>query len=111
MTTMYISVYQMAATTDGSTTNANCKTRPYNFKHTNRIRPISMEVYVFYIKPSDVIKFVTNDFIPVKTLGNCSNSSSYGVDTGSQDGRLGDTAADDGSPAQWDIEIKVDKSF
>jgi len=51
---------------------------------------------------SDVIKFVTNDFIPVKTLG-AQLAVAGGVDTGSQDGRLGDAASDDGS-AQWDVE-------
>ena len=58
--------------------------------------------YMFSISASDVIKFVTNDFIPVKTLG-AKLAVAGGVDTGSQDGRLGDASTDDGS-AQWDVE-------
>jgi hypothetical protein len=58
--------------------------------------------YMYSISASDVIKFVTNDFIPVKTLG-AKLAVAGGVDTGSQDGRLGDAATDDGS-AQWDVE-------
>ena len=58
--------------------------------------------YMFSISASDVIKFVTNDFIPVKTLG-AQLAVAGGVDTGSQDGRLGDASTDDGS-AQWDVE-------
>ena len=58
--------------------------------------------YMYSISASDVIKFVTNDFVPVKTLG-AQLAVAGGVDTGSQDGRLGDAASDDGS-AQWDVE-------
>jgi len=58
--------------------------------------------YMYSTSASDVIKFVTNDFIPVKTLG-AQLTVAGGVDTGSQDGRLGDAASDDGS-AQWDVE-------
>ncbi len=58
--------------------------------------------YMFSISASEVIKFVTNDFIPVKTLG-AQLAVAGGVDTGSQDGRLGDASTDDGS-AQWDVE-------
>ena len=58
--------------------------------------------YMYSTSASDVIKFVTNDFIPVKTLG-AQLAVAGGVDTGSQDGRLGDAASDDGS-AQWDVE-------
>ncbi len=58
--------------------------------------------YMYSISASDVIKFVTNDFVPVKTLG-AQLAIAGGVDTGSQDGRLGDAASDDGS-AQWDVE-------
>ena len=52
--------------------------------------------YMYSISASDVIKFVTNDFIPVKTLG-----AQSAVD-GSV-GALNATASDDGS-AQWDVE-------
>ena len=58
--------------------------------------------YMYSITASDVIKFVTNDFIPIKTMG-AQLAVNGGVDTGSQDGRLGDAATDDGS-AQWDVE-------
>jgi hypothetical protein len=58
--------------------------------------------YMYSIPASDVIKFVTNDFMPVKTLG-AKLAVAGGVDTGSQDGRLGDASTDDGS-AQWDVE-------
>ena len=60
--------------------------------------------YMYSISASDVIKFVTNDFIPVKTLG-AQLAVAGGVDNqaGNQDGRLGDAATDDGS-AQWDVE-------
>jgi hypothetical protein len=57
---------------------------------------------MYSISASDVIKFVTNDFVPVKTLG-AKLAVAGGVDTGSQDGRLGDAATDDSS-AQWDVE-------
>ncbi len=52
--------------------------------------------YMYSISASDVIKFVTNDFIPVKTLG-----AQAAVD-GSV-GALGTAGSDDGS-AQWDVE-------
>ena len=58
--------------------------------------------YMYSITASNVIKFVTNDFIPIKTMG-AQLAVNGGVDTGSQDGRLGDAATDDGS-AQWDVE-------
>ena len=58
--------------------------------------------YMYSITASDVIKFVTNDFVPIKTLG-AQLAVAGGVDTGSQDGRLGDAVTDDGS-AQWDVE-------
>ena len=74
--------------------------------HTTLATPIESDNYewkfMYSISASDVIKFVTNDFIPVKTLG-AKLAVAGGVDTGSQDGRLGDAATDDGS-AQWDIE-------
>ena len=52
--------------------------------------------FMYSISASDVIKFVTNDFIPVKTLG-----AKQAVEGSS--GALGTAASDDGS-AQWDVE-------
>tara|TARA_A100001011_G_scaffold395516_1_gene490726 strand:- start:9104 stop:10594 length:1491 start_codon:yes stop_codon:yes gene_type:complete len=52
--------------------------------------------FMYQISASDVIKFVTNDFIPVKTLGaQTSVAGSLGA--------LGSTGTDDGS-AQYDVE-------
>lgn len=55
--------------------------------------------YMYTISASDVIKFVTNDFIPVKTLG---AQTEVNGETG-----LGSAASDDGS-AQWDVENNAD---
>jgi len=52
--------------------------------------------YMYSISASDVIKFVTSDFIPVKTLGR--KAAVDGEVAG-----LGSAAADDNS-AQWDVE-------
>ncbi len=52
--------------------------------------------YMYSISASDVIKFVTSDFIPVKTIG-----AKAAVD--GDVGGLG-TAADDDNSAQWDVE-------
>ncbi len=54
--------------------------------------------YMYSISASDVIKFVTNDFIPVKTLG-----AKQAVDGSLADGGLNATGSNDGS-AQWDVE-------
>ena len=54
--------------------------------------------FMYAVTASDVIKFVTNDFIPVKTLG----VKAAVVGTGTNGG-YGTTATDDGS-AQWDVE-------
>jgi hypothetical protein len=74
--------------------------------HTTLATPIEDDKYqwkyMYSISASDVIKFVTNDFIPVKTLG-AQLAVAGGVDTGSQNGRLGHAFADDQS-AQWDVE-------
>ena len=74
--------------------------------HTTLATPTESDGYewkfMYSISASEVIKFVTNDFIPVKTLG-AQLTVAGGVDTGSQDGRLGDASTDDGS-AQWDVE-------
>jgi hypothetical protein len=60
--------------------------------------------YMYSISASDVIKFVTNDFLPIKTMG-AKLAVHGGVSNaaGDNDGRLGDAATDDGS-AQWDVE-------
>ena len=52
--------------------------------------------YMYSISASDVIKFVTSDFIPVKTIG-----AKAAVD--GDVGGLGTAASDDNS-AQWDVE-------
>ena len=52
--------------------------------------------YMYTISASDVIKFVTSDFIPVKTLG---RKEAVAGDVGG----LGTAAADDNS-TQWDVE-------
>ena len=54
--------------------------------------------FMYAVTASDVIKFVTNDFIPVKTLGVKSAVAGSGAGGG-----YGTTATDDGS-AQWDVE-------
>jgi len=52
--------------------------------------------FMYSISASDVIKFVTSDFIPVKTIG-----AKAGVE--GEVGGLGTAASDDNS-AQWDVE-------
>ena len=54
--------------------------------------------FMYSVVASDVIKFVTNDFIPVKSLGAKSAVAGSGTNGG-----FGSTASDDGS-AQWDVE-------
>lgn len=54
--------------------------------------------YMFSVSASDTIKFVTNDFIPVKTLG-----AQASVNGGGTNGQLGSAADDDGS-SLWDVE-------
>ena len=54
--------------------------------------------FMYSVVASDVIKFVTNDFIPVKSIG--AKSAVVGSGT---NGGFGSTATDDGS-AQWDVE-------
>jgi hypothetical protein len=54
--------------------------------------------YMYTISASETIKFVTNDFIPVKTLG--AVSAVDGTGTG---GAIGSSATDDGT-GQWDVE-------
>ena len=54
--------------------------------------------YMYSISASDVIKFVTNDFIPVKTIG--AQTEIFGT---GNNGGLGTVATND-STAQWDVE-------
>lgn len=54
--------------------------------------------FMYQIPASEVIKYVTNDFIPVKTLG--AKTTVAGSGTG---GGFGTSATNDGS-AQWDVE-------
>jgi hypothetical protein len=92
-------------TADGSAANTSTE-KP---SHTTLATPTESAdqyqwKYMYSIAASDVIKFVTNDFIPVKTMG-AQLAVAGGVDSIAtpQDGRLGDAASDDGS-AQWDVE-------
>ena len=54
--------------------------------------------YMYTVTASDTIKFVTNDFIPVKTIGAKAEIDGIGTN-----GALGTTATNDGS-SQWDVE-------
>ena len=54
--------------------------------------------YMYTISASETIKFVTNDFIPVKTIGAVAS-----VDGTGSGGAIGSTATDDGT-GQWDVE-------
>lgn len=54
--------------------------------------------YMYSISAADTIKFVTNDFIPVKTLG--AKAAINGTGT---NGELGSSATDDGT-SLWDVE-------
>lgn len=54
--------------------------------------------YMYSISASDTIKFVTNDFVPVKTLG--AQAAVNGTGT---NGELGSSADDDGT-SLWDVE-------
>ena len=54
--------------------------------------------FMYSVVASDVIKFVTNDFIPVKSIGAKTAVAGSGTNGG-----FGSTATDDGS-AQWDVE-------
>ena len=90
----------------GSTTAAASTQKPTHT--TNSTLTLESDGYVWWymysIPASDVIKFVTNDFMPIKTLG-AKLAVNGGVDNaaGTQDGGLNDAAANDGS-AQWDVE-------
>ena len=91
-------------TADGTAVNASTE-KP---QHTTLATPTESDQYqwkyMYSISASDVIKFVTNDFLPIKTMG-AKLAVHGGVSNaaGDNDGRLGDAASDDGS-AQWDVE-------
>jgi len=91
-------------TADGTAANAST-VKP---DHTTVATPTESDQYqwkyMYSISASDVIKFVTNDFLPIKTMG-AKLAVHGGVSNaaGDNDGRLGDAATDDGS-AQWDVE-------
>jgi hypothetical protein len=91
-------------TADGTAANAST-VKP---DHTTVATPTESDQYqwkyMYSISASDVIKFVTNDFLPIKTMG-AKEAVHGGVSNaaGNNDGRLGDAATDDGS-AQWDVE-------
>jgi hypothetical protein len=91
-------------TADGTAANAST-VKP---DHTTVATPTESDQYqwkyMYSISASDVIKFVTNDFLPIKTMG-AKEAVHGGVSNaaGDNDGRLGDAATDDGS-AQWDVE-------
>ena len=59
--------------------------------------------FMYSISASDVIKFVTSDFIPVKTIG---AKEAVEGDVGG----LGSAVTDDNS-AQWDVENATDGSI
>lgn len=54
--------------------------------------------FMYQMSANDVIKYVTNDFVPVKTLGAKNDVAGSGTNGG-----FGSSATDDGS-AQWDVE-------
>ena len=54
--------------------------------------------FMYQMSANDVIKYVTNDFVPVKTLGAKNDVAGSGTNGG-----FGTSATDDGS-AQWDVE-------
>lgn len=54
--------------------------------------------FMYQMSANDVIKYVTNDFVPVKTLGAKNDVAGSGTNGG-----FGTAASDDGS-AQWDVE-------
>jgi len=91
-------------TADGTAVNAST-VKP---DHTTVTTPTESDQYqwkyMYSISASDVIKFVTNDFLPIKTMG-AKTTVMGGVANaaGTQDGGLNDAATDDNS-AQWDVE-------
>ena len=85
---------------NGTADHSAANTSTVKPDHTSLATPTETDEYqwkyMFSISASDVIKFVTNDFIPVKTLG------AQAAVAGSI-GALAAAGSDDGS-AQWDVE-------
>ena len=82
----------------GSTVNSTVKPTSVDTVNPQVTSDGYMWKFMYSVVASDVIKFVTNDFIPVKTLGAKSAVAGSGTNGG-----FGSTATDDGS-AQWDVE-------
>ncbi len=82
----------------GSTVNSTVKPTSVDTANPQVTGDGYMWKFMYSVVASDVIKFVTNDFIPVKTLGAKSAVAGSGTNGG-----FGSTASDDGS-AQWDVE-------
>ena len=82
----------------GSTVNSTVKPTSVDTANPQVTGDGYMWKFMYSVVASDVIKFVTNDFIPVKSIG--AKSAVVGSGT---NGGFGSTATDDGS-AQWDVE-------
>ena len=82
----------------GSTVNSTVKPTSVDTSNPQVTGDGYMWKFMYSVVASDVIKFVTNDFIPVKSIG--AKSAVVGSGT---NGGFGSTATDDGS-AQWDVE-------
>ena len=82
----------------GSTVNSTVKPTSVDTANPQVTGDGYMWKFMYSVVASDVIKFVTNDFIPVKSIGAKSAVAGSGTNGG-----FGSTADDDGS-AQWDVE-------
>ena len=82
----------------GSTVNSTVKPTSVDTVNPQVTSDGYMWKFMYSVVASDVIKFVTNDFIPVKSIGAKSAVAGSGTNGG-----FGSTATDDGS-AQWDVE-------
>ena len=82
----------------GSTVNSTVKPTSVDTANPQVTGDGYMWKFMYSVVASDVIKFVTNDFIPVKTLGVKNAVAGSGTNGG-----FGSSASDDGS-AQWDVE-------
>lgn len=82
----------------GSTVNSTVKPTSVDTANPQVTGDGYMWKFMYSVVASDVIKFVTNDFIPVKSIGAKSAVAGSGTNGG-----FGSTATDDGS-AQWDVE-------
>ena len=85
-------------TSGGSTVNSTVKPTSVDLTDPQITGDGYMWKFMYSVVASDVIKFVTNDFIPVKTLGAKTAVAGSGTNGG-----FGTSATDDGS-AQWDVE-------